>query len=132
MPAILCLGKELGLTTEVLILRKDEENILSHKVTDYTLPVSCFPVVIMKKIASAVTQVYHLPDPDERVPISNLFKDFHELLGVVCFPTDIVLDTTLNADFVTTVKCKEFIVLGEHDDIKDYKMKVSSTPIEKE
>ena len=33
MPAILCLGKELGLTTEVVILREDEENIPSHKVT---------------------------------------------------------------------------------------------------
>ena len=69
-------------------------------ILHYTLPVSCFPVVIMKKISSAVTQVYHLPDPDERVPISNLFKDFHELLGVVCFPTDIVLDTTLNGNII--------------------------------
>lgn len=99
---------------------------------DYTLPVSCYPVVIIKKTSSAVTQVYHLPDPDERVPISNLFKDFNELLGVVCFPTDMVLDTTLNADFVATLKCKEFIVLGEDDEIKDYKMKVSSTSIEQD
>ena len=69
-------------------------------ILDYTLPVSCFPVIIMKKTSSAVTQVYHLPDPDERVQISNLFKDFDELLGVVCFPTDIVLDTTLNGNII--------------------------------
>ena len=33
MPAILCLGKESGLTNEVVILREVEENIPSHKVT---------------------------------------------------------------------------------------------------
>ncbi|XP_044171555.1 uncharacterized protein LOC122955882 [Acropora millepora] len=113
-------------------LREDEENIPSHKVTDYTLPVSCFPVVIMKKTSSAVPRVYHLTDPDERVPVSNLFQVFHELLGVVCFPTDLVLGTTLNASFVATVMCKEFIVLGEHNEVKDYKMEVSSTTKEQE
>ena len=54
----------------------------------------------MKKTSSAVTRVYHLSDPDERVPVSNLFQVFHELLGVVCFPTDIVLGTTLNGNII--------------------------------
>ena len=54
----------------------------------------------MKKTSSAVPRVYHLTDPDERVPVSNLFQVFHELLGVVCFPTDLVLGTTLNGNII--------------------------------
>ena len=51
-------------------------------------------------------QIYDLPDPQDRV-VSNVFEGIDHLLSVVCFPTDIVLDTTLDGkrtDDVTRYK----------------------------
>ena len=69
--------------------------IITFYFLDNTLPNACNPVVVLKKTTTAVLQTYNLPVPDPENRVSNLFDDIEDLFSVVCFQSDIVIDTTL-------------------------------------
>jgi len=121
LPDIITLGKELNLISEVLLLKQHEDNIEMHKITDNTLPNACNPVVVLKKTTTAVLQTYNLPVPDPENRVSNLFDDIEDLFSVVCFQSDIVIDTTLEASIAMKISCKELIVIGSEEDLKIFK-----------
>ena len=66
---------------------------------DSTLPSECYPVVIFKKTTAAVPQTYNLPVPGEESFTTNLFECRADLLTILTFPGDSVLDTSLDGKY---------------------------------
>ncbi len=60
---------------------------------DKAFPVGVRPVAILKKISPAVLQTYNLPLDGT---VYNYFQSLQDLLQVCVFPSDTVVDTTLN------------------------------------
>ncbi|KAL9951328.1 hypothetical protein ACROYT_G043972 [Oculina patagonica] len=91
LPQLFELGDELRLDLEIVTLEKD--HCRKHEIKDKTLPVGVRPVAIYKKILPAVKQTYNLP---LNGTIYNYFQTLESLLQVCIFPSDIVVDTTLD------------------------------------
>ena len=73
---------------------------------DTTLPIECYPVIIFKKTSDAVPQTYNLPLPGQGSSrVTNLFGSTNDLLRVVCFPGDTVLDTSLDGKYSHYCSC---------------------------
>lgn len=68
---------------------------------DTTFPASVRPVIILKKLTGAVLQTYNMPIHDE---VSNYFESLSDLLQVCVFPSDTVLDTTLDGKDIKRVR----------------------------
>ena len=73
---------------------------------DTTLPIECYPVIIFKKTSDAVPQPYNLPLPGQGSSrVTNLFGSTNDLLRVVCFLGDTVLDTSLDGKYSHYCSC---------------------------
>ncbi|KAJ7392022.1 hypothetical protein OS493_014959 [Desmophyllum pertusum] len=121
IPDVLNLAEELKLEPEVVVLREAE--CRKQKLTDTTFPESVRPVVILKKVSSSVLQMYNMPINGH---ISNCFESLHDLLQVCIFPSDTVVDTTLDVDIAQELVCKELQVTASDGDLTVYKTKLSS------
>ncbi|KAJ7369539.1 hypothetical protein OS493_038245 [Desmophyllum pertusum] len=121
IPDVLNLADELKLEPEVVVVRESE--CRKQKLTDTTFPESVRPVVILKKVSSSVLQMYNMPINGH---ISNCFESLHDLLQVCIFPSDTVVDTTLDVDIAQELVCKELQVTASDGDLTVYKTQLSS------
>ena len=58
-----------------------------------------FPRGHWKKVTTAVKKVFNLTEPAGKA-ITNLYDSTEDLLPVVCFPTDVVMDTSLDGKYI--------------------------------
>lgn len=94
------LAKELNLEADVVLPK--ETTIRSHKVTDYKLPTTCAPVMLLTKMSSAIQQKYHLPIPEQKM-VTNIFKNLPDLINIIKFLQDFEVDTTLDDEKWTII-----------------------------
>ncbi|XP_073241882.1 uncharacterized protein [Porites lutea] len=116
------LAKELNLEADAVLLK--ETTIRSHKVTDKELPATCEPVMLLTKMSSAIQQKFHLPIPEQKL-VTNFFDNLHDLMNVIKFPQDLVVDTTLDVNVAKAVKNGTMAVIASERDLQLYKERLS-------
>ena len=57
-------------------------------------------MVIFKKMTEAVPQTLNLPVPGGNTLTTNLFESQEDLLTILTFPGDSVIDTSLNGKYI--------------------------------
>lgn len=58
--------------------------------------------MLLTKMSSAIQQKFHLPIPEQKL-VTNFFDNLHDLMDVIKFPQDLVVDTTLDGEKWTII-----------------------------
>ena len=54
-------------------------------------------VMLLTKISSAIQQKFQLPIPQQKM-VTNFFENLPDLINIIKFPQDFVVDTTLDGE----------------------------------
>ena len=59
-------------------------------------------VMLLTKISSAIQQKFQLPIPQQKM-VTNFFENLPDLINIIKFPQDFVVDTTLDGEKWTII-----------------------------
>ena len=59
-------------------------------------------VMLLTKISSAIQQKFQLPIPQQKM-VTNFFENLQDLINIIKFPQDFVVDTTLDGEKWTII-----------------------------
>ena len=58
--------------------------------------------MLLTKISSAIQQKFQLPIPQQKM-VTNFFENLQDLINIIKFPQDFVVDTTLDGEKWTII-----------------------------